>query len=146
MKTTKSSCNLILGVGDGKSEFRSFQYSHSVCNVIGDKNPLPIADWHPAIENAVYYGMDWNCPSYHKRLHELLAKDHGNITAELTIRKIAPGLNSGNLQIAVYDLSYERIYFSYGTRDENNRPINAYERPYLSLDLKKAFSHRLNDS
>ncbi len=65
MQTTKRTCNLILGVGDGKSEFRSFQYSHSVCNVIADTNPLPQADWHPPIENAVYYGMDWNCPAFH---------------------------------------------------------------------------------
>jgi len=65
MKTTKRTCNLILGVGDGKSEFRSFQYGHSVLNAIDDKNPLPKADWHQAIENAVYYGMDWLCPAFH---------------------------------------------------------------------------------
>lgn len=81
MQTTKRTCNLILGVGDGKSEFRSFQYSHSVCNVIGDTNALPKADWHPAIENAVYYGMDWGCPAFHERLHEMLIKNYGNITA-----------------------------------------------------------------
>lgn len=69
MKTTRRTCNLILGVGDGKSEFRSFQYSHSVCNVVDDVNPLPKADWHPALENTVYYGMDWLCPPFHERLH-----------------------------------------------------------------------------
>lgn len=69
MQTTRRTCNLILGVGDGKSEFRSFQYSHSVCNVVGDTNPLPKADWHPALENTVYYGMDWLCPAFHERLH-----------------------------------------------------------------------------
>ena len=142
MKTTKRTCNLILGVGDGKSEFRSFQYSHSVCNVIGDDNPLPKADWHAAIEDAVYYGMDWNCPPFHERLHELLVKYHGNITAELTVRKIIPGLNSGNLQIAIYDLSYEKIYFAYGIRDEKGHAVNAYRRPFLSLDLKQVFGHK----
>lgn len=81
MKTTKRTCNLILGVGDGKGEFRSFQYSHSVCNVIGDTNPLPVADWHQPIEHAVYYGMDWLCPPFHERLNELLNKYHGEISA-----------------------------------------------------------------
>jgi hypothetical protein len=49
--------------------------------------------------------MDWNCPTYHERLYELLQKTHGKITAEATIRTIAPSLNSGNLQVVVYDLS-----------------------------------------
>ena len=54
--------------------------------MIGDDNPLPKAEWHPAIEDAVYYGMDWLCPPYHERLHELLTKNHGIITAEMTVR------------------------------------------------------------
>jgi len=49
--------------------------------VINDTHPLPKNDtWHPALENTVYHGMDWNCPSYTERLHELLEKHHGNIT------------------------------------------------------------------
>ena len=142
MQTTKRTCNLILGVGDGKGQFRSFQYSHSVCNVIGDNNPLPKENWHPAIEDAVYYGMDWLCPPYHERLHELLTTYYGKITAELTIKKIIPGLNSGNLQIAIYDLTKEKVYFSYGTITEDHKKINAYERPFIGLDLKKMFGHK----
>jgi isopenicillin-N N-acyltransferase like protein len=141
MKTTKRTCNLILGVGDGKSEFRAFQYSHSVCNVIGDTNPLPEGDWHPAVENTVYYGMDWLCPPFHERLGELLKTYHGGITAEVAIRKIVPGLNSGNLQVAVYDLTNERVYFAYGHIDEQGHAVNAYKRPYIGLNLKKLFAH-----
>ncbi len=142
MKTTKRTCNLILGVGDGKNEFRSFQYSHSVCNVVGDTNPLPKEDWHLPIENAVYYGMDWLCPPYHERLHEMLTKYHGNITAEVSISHIVPGLNSGNLQVVVYDLSYEKVYFAYGYVTEDNKKIDAYMRPFIGLDLKKIFAHK----
>jgi len=142
MKTTKRTCNLILGVGDGKNEFRSFQYSHSVLNVIDDKNPLPKEDWHPAIENAVYYGMDWLCPSFHQRLHDLLVENHGNITGELAARVIVPGLNSGNLQVVVYDLTYEKVYLSYGHVNEGNKKVDAYLRPYISLDLKELFAHK----
>ena len=71
MKTTKRTCNLILGVGDGNQKsFRGFQYSHSVCNVVDDVKPLPSSnEWHPAIKDAVYSGMDWLCPPYHERLH-----------------------------------------------------------------------------
>lgn len=51
MKTTRRTCNLILGVGDGNSNyFRAFQVSHSVCNVVNDTKPLPSNDtWHAPI-------------------------------------------------------------------------------------------------
>ena len=58
-------CDLILGVGDGKSsKFNSVQYSYSVANFMDDTNQRPVADWHPNIENVVYHGMDWLCPGY----------------------------------------------------------------------------------
>jgi isopenicillin-N N-acyltransferase-like protein len=57
-------CNLILGVGDGKSnEFNSIQYSYSVANFMNDTTLKPEADWHPKIKNIVYHGMDWLCPA-----------------------------------------------------------------------------------
>jgi hypothetical protein len=41
------------------------QYSYSVANVIADYNLIPVNDtWHPKIPNVVYFGMDWDCPSY----------------------------------------------------------------------------------
>lgn len=58
-------CDLILGVGDGKlNKFNSVQYSHSVANFMDDTNQKPVADWHPKIENVAYHGMDWLCPKY----------------------------------------------------------------------------------
>lgn len=58
--------------------------------------------------------MDWLCPSFHERLHEMLTKTYGTITAEETIRTIVPGLNSGNLQVVAYDLTYKQVYFAFG--------------------------------
>jgi isopenicillin-N N-acyltransferase-like protein len=83
-------CDLILGVGDGKlATVRSFQYSSSVANVIDDINILPRNDsWHPAIHNVVYHGMDWNCPGFNLVLGQQLSKFHGNITVENTISDI----------------------------------------------------------
>ncbi len=74
LKSTKRTCNLLLGVGDGKiNDFRAFQYSHTVLNVINDTHLLPKNDtWHAAIENVVYYAMDWLCPSFNLRLNQLL--------------------------------------------------------------------------
>ena len=84
--------------------------------------------------------MDWLCPPYHERLAELITKNYGLITAEMTVRQIIPSLNSGNLQIAIYDLSNDKVYFSYGTKDEKGHVIDAYLRPFIMLDLKKEFA------
>jgi hypothetical protein len=55
----------------------------------------------------------------------MLEKYHGQITAENTIRYILPGLNSGNLQVAIYDLSNEWVYVSYGNIVDGKKK-NAY--------------------
>lgn len=88
--------------------------------------------------------MDWNCPPYHERLHEMLTKNYGNITAEVAIRNIVPGLNSGNLQVVVYDLTYEKVYFAYGYVTDQDKKINAFLRPFIGLDLKAMFAHPNN--
>jgi hypothetical protein len=86
--------------------------------------------------------MDWLCPSFHQRLHEMLEKTYGQITAEVAVRTIVPGLNSGNLQVVVYDLTNEQVYFSYGYVTEHNEKIDAYKRPFISLNLTEVFAHR----
>jgi len=65
--TNNRTCDLILGIGDGKPDiatFRGFQVSYSVCNVIDDQNLLPNETWHPKIDGAAYWGMDWLCPNW----------------------------------------------------------------------------------
>ncbi len=92
----KRTCDLIFGVGDGKSgEFRSVQYSASVANFFTDTDMQPVADWHPRMENVVYYGMDWLCPGYTTVLNAQLTKFHGNITAENTISDITAIVQTG---------------------------------------------------
>lgn len=88
--------------------------------------------------------MDWLCPPFHERLHDMLTEYHGNITAENTMEFILPGLNSGNLQAVIYDLSKEWVYFAYGYQYFNEKGervrIDAYKRPYIGINLKEAFS------
>jgi len=52
-----------------------------------------------------------------------------------------PGLTSGNLQAVVYDLTAMEIYISYGyMTDDKSFELNAYERPFIYLDMKKVFA------
>jgi hypothetical protein len=69
----------------------------------------------------------------------MLDEYYSRVTVENTISHILPGLRSGNLQAVVYDLANEWVYFSYGTK-VGNKAINAFERPYIALNLKKLFS------
>ena len=100
----KRTCDLILGVGDGNAnKFRGFQYSPHVANVIDDENLAPVANWHPKIENVVYWGMDWICPNDNNMLSTQLEYYHGDITVENTIKNITAYVQTGDLHIAIYD-------------------------------------------
>jgi exportin-7 len=59
MINSRRTCDLMLGVGDGKlNEFRGFQYSYSVLNIFNDLNLKPDnSSWHPRIKDVVYWGM-----------------------------------------------------------------------------------------
>ncbi len=96
LQAANRTCNLILGVGDGKapaegaahSDFRAFRYSAAVAPAYDDATMEPHAaegevDWHPYIEDAVYYGMDWLCPNFSEVLAGHLLAHHGRITPEV---------------------------------------------------------------
>jgi len=88
--------------------------------------------------------MDWLCPPFHVRLHELLERYHGEITAEIAVRYITPGTNSGNLMVAVYDLTHNQTYFAFGHQNPDGKKVDAYLRPFIKLDLNELFSHKLS--
>jgi len=74
MITTRRTCDLILGVGDGKlSQFKGYQYSYSTFKVVNDIDLIPKNDtWHPQIPGIVYWAMDWMCPADNLVLSEQL--------------------------------------------------------------------------
>eukprot|EP00467_Chlorarachnion_reptans_P008613 CAMPEP_0114538688 /NCGR_PEP_ID=MMETSP0109-20121206/30281_1 /TAXON_ID=29199 /ORGANISM="Chlorarachnion reptans, Strain CCCM449" /LENGTH=448 /DNA_ID=CAMNT_0001722733 /DNA_START=27 /DNA_END=1373 /DNA_ORIENTATION=+ len=98
----RRTCNLILGVGDGKmaypvddadhpAPFNSVQYSHSVANFINDTHFLPVNDtWHSKIKNMVYHGMDWLCPGYSVVLQRQLQDLDGTLTPEIIASRGSP--------------------------------------------------------
>lgn len=135
-------CDLILGAGDGKAAtFRGFQYSHSVANVIADYNLIPVNDtWHPKIPNIVYFGMDWDCPSYNQMLASRLNYYYGNITAENTIYGITSIVQTGDVHIGIYDLTDSILYVSFAAAVNQTGPPMAYDRQFTQLQLKTLFA------
>eukprot|EP00118_Oscarella_pearsei_P028851 m.3100 g.3100 ORF g.3100 m.3100 type:complete len:442 (+) comp9050_c0_seq2:79-1404(+) len=147
--TVHRTCSLILGYGDGKvSEFRGVEYSASVAKFFTDTNLEPEADWHPRISNVVYWGMDWLCPGYSQVLSQQLQKFHGNISADVTVHEILPVVQTGDLHIAVYDLTNMVLYVSNAKGDGEEGPQFAYDRDFVRLDVASLFALKppsLND-
>ena len=127
MQNADRTCNLILGVGDGKPESQVFHGVSSdadLLTVYTDTYLMPKVNddgvdmTHEDIENVVYWGMDWFCPPFHKQLHDRIVANWGAITAENTMRDIIPRTNTGNMHIAVYDYNNWDMYVAFARQSK----------------------------
>eukprot|EP01100_Stratorugosa_tubuloviscum_P007887 TRINITY_DN3252_c0_g1_i1.p1 TRINITY_DN3252_c0_g1~~TRINITY_DN3252_c0_g1_i1.p1 ORF type:complete len:453 (+),score=217.01 TRINITY_DN3252_c0_g1_i1:97-1455(+) len=141
----RRTCNLILGVGDGKSKsFRGFQYSYSTLNVYDDVNQMPYNEtWHPRIPNVVYWGMDWLCPSYNYVLSQQILKYYGKLTPEIGIRYLSPVEKSGSNHVAFYDATKELVYVAFASPHNVSGPSHAYDRQYTVLNAAQLFAETI---
>ena len=101
-----------------------------------------INDRHPKIDNAVYNGADGIAP-VHTKTHEYLTKYHGNLQASDVIGNILPSVQTGDLHIALYDLTNSFMWLSFARRPvggDESEPQMAYERQFTKMDMKSVFS------
>lgn len=139
----RRTCHLILGVADGKlGTARMIQYSHSRVNFFDDQNLQPLADWHPRIPDAVYAGMDWNCPSVQYKLYQAITGQYGQITPELSIKNITSVVKTGDLHVGVYDLTDNVMYVANARGTDESGPANAYDRQFVKIDMNVEFSRQ----
>ncbi|CAF1197917.1 unnamed protein product [Adineta ricciae] len=137
ISNVRRTCRLIVGIADGKlNTARMIQYSHSKVSFFDDVNLQPAAEWHPTIPNIVYNGMDWLCPSYQYKLYEQLMSEYGKITAESTIENISAIVKTGDVHVAIYDLTDNILYLANGGSPNKQGPKPAYQRQFNKLDLK----------
>lgn len=136
-------CRLMLGVADANAQTaRLVQYSHSEVNFYDDKDLEPLAWWHPRIENVVYAGMDWYCPFYQHSLFNQLSLYHGTLTPELSIFNVTSAVMTGDLHLAVYDLTDGLLYVgnhapSWDSASPNQK---GYERQFVRLNVSYLFT------
>lgn len=142
----KRTCHLVLAVGDGKLRTaRMIQYSHSSVNFFDDQNLQPLADWHPRIPHGVYLGMDWLCPSRNIKLYNQIMYQYGQVTPESTIRNITSVAKTGDLHVAVYDLTDNILYVANARATNQTGPFEAYHRQFVKFDLNVEYA-RLHPS
>jgi len=143
MANAKRTCDLILGVGDGKtSQFRGYEYSSSVLNVFDDTNQMPLTDWHPRINNTVYWGMDWICPGDNMVLSHQLEQFIGKLTPEVAIKNLGSVEKSGSNHIAYYDLTNLVLYVSFAAPLGFPEPSEGYARQFTTFDVTKLFNEQ----
>lgn len=139
-------CNLIIGVGDGKENMvNGCQFSGMVANFYSDANLLPVnSTWHAPVDDVVYNGMDWLCPGFNSVLGTQLQKYHGSIDESVTVHNILPTVQTGNLHIAVYDLTQQNMHVSFcrGEKADPSEPHYAYERQFTRLHMKEIFEQQ----
>lgn len=145
--TSNRTCDLILGTVDGKAETaRAFAVSASQVEVFDDENLQPwnnTADtWHPRFKDIVYYGMDWLCPGYTLPMSEQLRAMYGSLTVENTISNLTAIVQTGDVHIAVYDLTEQILHVSFMASTNSTVPLPqmAYDRQFTRLDLNQLFA------
>jgi len=141
-------CNLIMGFGDGQQSghVSGYQYSGKVLNPYQDINQLPVnSTWHPILDDTVYNGMDWLCPGFTQVLGEQLQRYHGSLTPERMIKNILPTVQTGNLHIAVYDLTNMDMYVSFAKESYRSpeEPLYAYQRGFFKLSGDLLFNNKI---
>eukprot|EP00163_Fabomonas_tropica_P005812 TRINITY_DN15443_c0_g1_i2.p1 TRINITY_DN15443_c0_g1~~TRINITY_DN15443_c0_g1_i2.p1 ORF type:complete len:491 (+),score=120.25 TRINITY_DN15443_c0_g1_i2:84-1556(+) len=131
-------CDLILGVGDGQQGImRGYEYSYSTLKVIGPNNLQPVnSTWHKPIEDVVYFGMDWDCPSFNMVLHDAIQKSYGQISPTTGAQHVSATEMSGDNHLAYYDLTAMQIMVSFASPHNVGGPAEAYARQYASFDAK----------
>lgn len=141
LKNAKRTTSLMYAVGDGEmGQARAYQTSRTLCNVYDPTNLEPLVDTHPRIDDIVYWGMSWNVPAFDKPLHDMLKKNYGSLNGEVVIREILPTVRTGNLQVAIYDLTDMLVWTANARADGEKGPLQAYERQFVKLDMNKLFS------
>ncbi|XP_071103866.1 protein dcd1B-like isoform X1 [Haliotis cracherodii] len=137
----KRTCDLLLGVGDGKSKtFRGVEYSASTANFYDDATLQPLAVWHPRIKDVVYWGMDWECPGYSQVLATQIQRNYGHLDASLVMRDVVSIVQTGNMQVAVYDLTENIAYLANARGSFESGPEYAYERQFVRMNMTQIFA------
>jgi len=144
--TQRRTCDLILGVGDGKlNRFKGYQYSYSTIRVVNDIDLIPVNDtWHPKIPNVVYWGMDWICPNDNLILSQQIKKYYGKLTPETSIRYTTSVEQSGDNHLAFYDLTNLIMYVSFAAQHNVGGKVAAYDRQFTKVDLQAFFLTNLH--
>jgi len=81
-------------------------------------------------------------PAYTEVLGEQLSLYHGSIDEVVTVHDILPTVQTGDLHIAIYDLTDMKLHVSFcrSAAADPTEPHYAYERQFTRLDMASIFA------
>ena len=77
-------------------------------------------------------------------LHRQLAKLHGELTVEATIQQVVPIVQTGDLHVAIYDLTSMMMSVANARGANETGPKMAYDRQFVQLNMTKLFATQPN--
>jgi len=86
--------------------------------------------------------MDWLCPSVNIKLHKQITANYGEITPAISIKDITAVIKSGDLHVAVYDLTDNLMYVANARGANETGPLEAYQRQFVKLDLNVEYARQ----
>lgn len=143
ISNAKRTCAIHVGVGDSNSGSLSWvKYAAHAFEVYDDTNQLDTPD-HPRMKNLVY--VDKSSKQTSRCYSSQLQEYYGKIGVASLIREIIPISQTGDTQSAVMDIGNMRTYVAYSAYLEGGEkgPLYAYDRQYVEVDLKRAFTEKL---
>ena len=73
-------------------------------------------------------------------LHRQLAKLHGELTVEATIQQVVPIVQTGDLHVAIYDLTSMMMSVANARGANETGPKMAYDRQFVQLNMTQLFA------
>jgi len=137
LSNTHRTCAIHIGIASASDHsFRMFEYSESILNNYDDNNYTHYAANHPKKSGTAYFDKHVQ-PSGDNCVGQVLtSKLYGHWNAENLFRNLGLSHQTGDTQLAVFDLESLLAYVSYSSSDGT---VKAFERAPIKVDLAKLF-------
>jgi len=137
LTNTHRTCAIHIGVGSASDHsFRMFEYSESVLNNYDDTNYTHYGANHPKKSGLAYFDKHVQ-PSGDTCVGEvLISKLYGHWNAENLFRYLGLSHQTGDTQLAVFDLENLLAFVSYSSSDGTTK---AFERAPIKVNLAELF-------
>jgi len=141
LNKTHRTCAIHIGLGSVEDHsFRMIEYAYQSLNVYDDKNYNHYdKDHHPKMEGVAYWDKHVQ-PSGDPCVGSLInstTHNYGKWNAESLWRVVGLSHQTGDTQLAVFDLENKKLFVSYSEMGTNKE---AYKRSPIEVDLKLLMS------
>eukprot|EP01129_Flabellula_baltica_P007984 TRINITY_DN3141_c5_g1_i1.p1 TRINITY_DN3141_c5_g1~~TRINITY_DN3141_c5_g1_i1.p1 ORF type:complete len:438 (+),score=105.66 TRINITY_DN3141_c5_g1_i1:88-1401(+) len=142
ISSTARTCSIWIGLGTPEDHFKAVSYSHDYYRVYDDRN-FPEYPGHPRFKDAVYIDKHVQ-PSHDSCLGDLMGEHYGNINALTLFQNMAAELQTGDMQVCVYDFKNMLMYVSNAAPyNPNGQFTRAYDNHFTMFNMTELFAEEI---